>query len=139
MDDLATIFSLNNWPGHLSYVLIAISYWLTDMFWLRLVAIVGLSFEILYFWLAGGDLRAGIGWDVVFISINAYQLYRLIQDRLYLRLPEAERAEAVRSAVRRGEQVARGALRAIGPDERQALRVRFCQSPESEVSHGPGW
>jgi hypothetical protein len=30
MDDLGTIFSLNNWPGHLSYVLIAISYWLTD-------------------------------------------------------------------------------------------------------------
>jgi CRP-like cAMP-binding protein len=35
MDDLGTIFSLNNWPGHLSYVLIAVSYWLTDMFWLR--------------------------------------------------------------------------------------------------------
>jgi len=30
MDDLGTIFSLNNWPGHLSYVLIAISYLLTD-------------------------------------------------------------------------------------------------------------
>jgi CRP-like cAMP-binding protein len=98
MDDLATIFSLNNWPGHLSYVLIAISYWLTDMFWLRLVAIVGLSFEILYFWLSGGDLRTGIGWDVVFISINAYQLYRLIQDRLSLRLPEAER-ELLRSVL----------------------------------------
>ena len=23
------MFSLNNWPGHLSYVLIAVSYWLT--------------------------------------------------------------------------------------------------------------
>jgi hypothetical protein len=98
MDDLATIFGLNNWPGHLSYVLIAISYWLTDMFWLRLVAIVGLSFEILYFWLSGGDLRAGIGWDVVFISINAYQLYRLVKDRLSLRLPEAER-ELLRSVL----------------------------------------
>ena len=31
MDDLGTIFSLNNWPGHLSYVLIAVSYWLTNM------------------------------------------------------------------------------------------------------------
>ena len=25
MDDLETMFSLNNWPGHLSYVLIAVS------------------------------------------------------------------------------------------------------------------
>jgi hypothetical protein len=91
MDDLAAIFSLNNWPGHLSYVLIAVSYWLTDMFWLRLVAIVGLSLEILYFLLSGGDLRTGIGWDVVFIAINAYQLSRLVQDRLSLRLPEADR------------------------------------------------
>jgi len=46
MESLATLFSLNNWPGHLSYVLIAISYWLTDIFWLRLVAIVGLSFDL---------------------------------------------------------------------------------------------
>jgi len=91
MESLATLFSLNNWPVHLSYVLIAISYWLTDIFWLRLVAIVGLSFEILYFSFSGGDLRTGIGWDLVFIGINAYQLYRLVQDRLSLRLPEADR------------------------------------------------
>ena len=41
MEDLGTIFSLSNWPGHLSYLLIAISYWLTDIFWLRVVAVVG--------------------------------------------------------------------------------------------------
>ena len=92
MDDLSTLFSLNNWPGHLSYILIAISYWLTDIFWLRVVAVVGLSFEILYFLLSGGDLRTGIGWDLVFILINLYQLYRLAHDRLSLRLPEKERA-----------------------------------------------
>ena len=91
MDDLATLFSLNNWPGHLSYVMIAISYWLTDMFWLRSVAVVGLSLEILYFLLSGGDLRAGIGWDLVFILINLYQLYLLVQERLSLRLPEKDR------------------------------------------------
>ena len=91
MDDLATLFSLNNWPGHLSYVMIAISYWLTDMFWLRAVAVVGLSLEILYFVLSGGDLRAGIGWDLVFILINLYQLYLLVQERLSLRLPEKDR------------------------------------------------
>ena len=120
MDDLATIFSLNNWPGHLSYVLIAISYWLTDMFWLRLVAIVGLSFEILYFLLSGGDLRTGIGWDVIFISINAYQLYRLMQARLSLRLPEAER-ELLRSVL-------------AGLDDSQIARLlvagEFCEIPQ---------
>jgi hypothetical protein len=98
MGDLGTIFGLNNWPGHLSYVLIAISYWLTDIFWLRVMAVVGLSLEIFYFALSGGDLRAGIGWDLVFIGINLYQLYRLIRDRLSLRVSEADR-ELLRSAL----------------------------------------
>jgi hypothetical protein len=91
LDDLATIFSLHNWPGHVSYVLIAISYWLTDIFWLRSMAIVGLAFEILYFIFSGGDLRTGIGWDTIFIGINAYQLYRLWKERLSLHLPDADR------------------------------------------------
>lgn len=91
MDELATLFSLNNWPGHLSYILIAVSYWLTDIFWLRVVAVVGLSLEIVYFLMSGGDLRTGIGWDIVFIAINLYQLSRLVQERLSLRLPEKDR------------------------------------------------
>ena len=119
MDDLGTIFSLNNWPGHLSYVLIAISYWLTNMFWLRLVAVVGLSLEILYFWLSGGDLRTGIGWDLIFIIINLYQIYRLVKDRLSLRLPEADR-ELLRSVF-------------TGLDDAQIARLlvagEFCDLP----------
>jgi CRP-like cAMP-binding protein len=91
MDELGTLFSLSNLPGHVSYLLIAISYWLTDIFWLRVVAVVGLSLEILYFWHSGGDLRTGMGWDLIFIAINLYQLYRLVKDRLSLRLPEADR------------------------------------------------
>ena len=98
MNDLGTLFSLNNWPGHLAFVLIAISYWLTNIFWLRLVAVVGLSLEILYFWLSGGDLRAGMGWDLIFICINLYQIYRLVNDRLSLRLPEPDR-ELLRSVL----------------------------------------
>jgi CRP-like cAMP-binding protein len=91
MAELAEIFSLNNIPGHISYVLIAISYWLTDIYWLRVMAIVGLSMEIVYFTFSGGDLRTGIGWDLIFIAINAYQLYRLVQERWSLRLPEGDR------------------------------------------------
>jgi hypothetical protein len=97
-------------------VLIAVSYWLTDMFWLRLVAVVGLALEILYFWLSGGDLRAGMGWDLIFIAINLYQIYRLARDRLSLRLPESDR-ELLRSVF-------------IGLDDAQIARLlvagEFC-------------
>ena len=82
-------------PFHL---LIAISYWLTDIFWLRVVAVIGLSLEILYFWHSGGHVRTGIGWDLIFIAINLYQLYRLAKERLSLRLPETDR-DLLRSAI----------------------------------------
>jgi CRP-like cAMP-binding protein len=120
MDDLSTIFSVNNLPGHLSYVLIAVSYWMTNIFWLRVVAVVGLALEILYFLLSGGDLRAGIGWDLVFIGINLYQLYRLMKDRLSLRLPETDR-ELLRRVL-------------IGLDDAQIARLlvasELCDIPE---------
>lgn len=109
MDDLATIFSINNLPGHLSYILIAVSYWMTNIFWLRVVAVIGLSLEIVYFLLSGGDLRAGIGWDVVFIAINLYQIHRLVKDRLSLRLPEDDR------------KLLRGVL--VGLDDAQIARL----------------
>jgi len=71
-------------PGHVSYTLIALSYWLTDIFWLRVTAVIGLFFEIIYFRWSGGNMQAGIGWDVVFIVINLYQIYRLVAERRML-------------------------------------------------------
>jgi hypothetical protein len=72
-------------PGHISYVLIAISYWLTNIYWLRVTAVVGLSLEIVYFQLSGGAMHAGIAWDFVFIAINLYQIYWLVAERRNLK------------------------------------------------------
>src|SRR6478609_8177601 len=72
-------------PGHVSYVLIALSYWMTNVFWLRLIAVLGLVFEILYFRMSGGAMHTGIGWDIIFIVINLYQIYRLVADQRALR------------------------------------------------------
>jgi len=77
-------FAWTDFPGHVSYTLIAISYWLTDIYWLRVTAVVGLFFEIIYFRVSGGNMHAGIGWDVVFILINLYQLYRLVAEKRML-------------------------------------------------------
>ncbi|MCB1502099.1 MAG: cyclic nucleotide-binding domain-containing protein [Bauldia sp.] len=81
MEDTGTLFLWSDIPGHVSYVLIAISYWLTNIFWLRVAAVVGLALEIVYFRVAGGAMHAGIAWDVIFILINLYQLYRLVAER----------------------------------------------------------
>lgn len=81
MDDASIPFVSADVPGHVSYLIIAISYWLTNIYWLRLTAIVGLMLEIVYFRMSGGALHTGIAWDVVFILINAWQIWRLVADR----------------------------------------------------------
>ncbi len=81
MDDAGIPFVWADVPGHASYLIIAVSYWLTSIYWLRLTAIVGLALEIVYFRMSGGALHTGIAWDVVFILINGYQIWRLVAER----------------------------------------------------------
>jgi hypothetical protein len=76
--------------GHIAYALLALSYILTNIFWLRVAAVISMFFEIAYFYYSGGDLKTGIFWSALFILINAYHLYKLIQDRMTLRLPEKD-------------------------------------------------
>jgi hypothetical protein len=70
MDTSAIPFIWADVPGHAAFLLIAISYYLTNIYWLRVIAVIGLSLEIVYFNLAGGAMHAGIAWDVIFIAIN---------------------------------------------------------------------
>jgi CRP-like cAMP-binding protein len=87
---MTEFFSLNDLTGTLSYAVIALSYLMTRIFWLRVAAVVGLFLEIAYFRLTGGDLKVGIGWDLIFIGINLYQLIWLVRERARLRLPEKD-------------------------------------------------
>lgn len=85
MDQLGVYFKLSDLAGHVSYVMIAISYYATNIYWLRVLAVIGLLFEILYFTLSGVAMYTGIAWGVVFILINVYQIHRLIRERINLR------------------------------------------------------
>lgn len=71
---------LTDLPGHISYTLIALSYWATNMLWLRIAAVVGLAMEIMYFYFSGGNLSIGISWNIIFLLINGYQLFKLYQE-----------------------------------------------------------
>jgi len=92
METLSTFFAISDIPGHVSYLIIAISYCLSNIYWLRVAAVVGLLFEILYFLLTSSALYAGIAWDLIFIAINAYHLVLLTRDRFSIRLASDEHA-----------------------------------------------
>lgn len=91
--------SINNEVfGNVAYVCLAISYFLTNIFWLRVMAVVSMFLEMVYFKFSGGDLTTGLIWNTVFVLINLYQLYWLTRDRLSLQIPEAD-APMLRSAL----------------------------------------
>jgi CRP-like cAMP-binding protein len=90
--------SSNEMFGHVAYACLALSYILTNIFWLRVTAVIALFLEIFYFHFSGGDLITGIGWSVLFILINIYQIYWLVRERMSLKLPEAE-APLLRAAL----------------------------------------
>jgi len=84
--------SWNDWLGNVSYALIAVSYLVTRMLWLRTLAILGLAIEAVYFYIAGSSsLWVAIGWSLVFLAINAVQLARLLRELQSLKLLSDER------------------------------------------------
>ena len=87
---MESLFSPYDLTEHLSYLVIAVSYFLTNMFWLRTAAVIGLALEILYFTLTRQSLTAGLPWDVVFILINFYELALLLRERALAKLPAAD-------------------------------------------------
>ncbi len=68
-----------DWAGNACYTLLALSYLFTNMFWLRVLAIVSLAFEAVYFYYgAASPLWVGIGWNAIFVSINLVMLILLL-------------------------------------------------------------
>src|ERR1700759_4184696 len=62
------------------------------MFWLRLAAVVGIGFEIVYFLFSGSAVWPSIAWDSAFILINLVQLGILLRDRFSLKLSDDQKA-----------------------------------------------
>ncbi len=88
----ATLFGMSgDIAGHASYAIIAVSYWLTNIYWLRVTAVVGLILEVTYFVIQSDELYTGIAWDCIFIASNLFHLARLTHQRLKLRAVEGDR------------------------------------------------
>ena len=85
------IMEWQDWVGNFSYLMLAASYLVTNMYWLRALAIVALGLEGIYFFFSGdAPLWVGIGWAVVFVGINAVQLAIMAHKRLRVRLSGEE-------------------------------------------------
>lgn len=52
-----------------------------DMLWLRLLTCAGLVFGIVFFCCCASPMYGPAGWHAVFLVINVYQIWRLIEER----------------------------------------------------------
>jgi len=81
-----------DWAGNICYLILALSYAVSNIYWLRCLAIVALALEMVYFFFgAASPLWVGIGWNIVFIGTNVLALGLLLRERLRVRLSEQDR------------------------------------------------
>lgn len=98
MLDILSVFFGNriDIPGHIGFLLMAVSFFLTSILWLRIFLVLAFAFLIVYFALPETPLYTGIAYSVLFILINLYRLYSL------------ERARRIVHATSGGDALRRG-------------------------------
>jgi CRP-like cAMP-binding protein len=86
------LMTWQNWAANFCYLILAGSYLVTNLLWLRVLAIVALGLEGIYFYVASTPpLWVGIAWAAIFVGINLVQLLLMTRDRLAVRMSEQER------------------------------------------------
>ena len=92
MDEIVWGMSWEDWAGNFCYLLLAVSYLVTSLLWLRIFAIAALGLEGIYFYFASTPpLWVGIARAAVFVGINLFQIMRMTRERLAIRMTETER------------------------------------------------
>ena len=68
--------------GHLAFGLIAFSFLVKDILWLRLVSILASSFSVFYNWVIPIEpMWIAIHWNFVFIALNLYHIAVIIYEK----------------------------------------------------------
>ena len=79
-----------NLVGHLAFILIAASFLVRDILWLRAISIVASAIGISYYFGNAEPLWLIIFWNAVFASINGAQISLLLAERSGIQLDDNE-------------------------------------------------
>jgi hypothetical protein len=86
------LLSWHDWVANACYVILAASYLVGSMIWLRALAVVSLGCEGVYFYFAADiPLWVGLSWTIVFVAINLLQLAVLARHAIRVRKSRDER------------------------------------------------
>lgn len=84
--------SVSDLFGHLGFVLIALSFLVRDMVWLRLLSVASQVVLIIYNYFGPPEpLWLVIVWSLIFLAINLVQIWLLFRERRPIAFSEQER------------------------------------------------
>jgi Popeye protein conserved region len=75
---------------HAANILLLLTYSVTDILWLRLLAVASSLAAMPYFLLQPTPLWAAFGWSVLFAGIKIFQTWRLLVERRPIKLTAEE-------------------------------------------------
>lgn len=81
---------------HIANLFYLASYLCRDMLWLRVLTCLGLAFGIVFFCCQAEAMFAPASWMGVFLAVNIYQIFRILQDRDEMRLSRRQEVRARR-------------------------------------------
>jgi Popeye-like protein len=82
---------------HVANILLLVAYSVRDILWLRLFALASSLIAIPYFVLQPKALWAPLSWTIVFVIVNLFQSWRLLNERRPIKLTPSE--EEIRKLV----------------------------------------
>jgi len=77
--------------GHLAFGLIAFSFLVKDILYLRILSILASLFSVLYnFYIPLEPMWLPIGWNIVFVLVNVYHIAVIIYEKRPVKMSEKE-------------------------------------------------
>ena len=75
--------------GHLAFGLIAFSFLVKDIFWLRIVSIAASLFSVLYNYIIPAEpMWLAINWNFIFIAVNLYHIAVILYEKREVKMDE---------------------------------------------------
>jgi len=80
------LVSRPSWPGNAAFGMTAVAFAVSDVLWLRILAILSNMFTILFnYWHpVGQTLWLPIKWNVLYVVINVWRILVLLKDRIVI-------------------------------------------------------
>ena len=75
---------------HIANVLYLFSYSMRDILWLRVLTVAAACFLLPYFYYRPDPLYPAIFWNLVFMTLNVYWIFRLLLERRPVKLSDDE-------------------------------------------------